>query len=193
MLSPKLRRRLLPSRHQVGADALPPEFSCSHRKQPVRFALLLASLVGIGVFTLCGRVATAKSKPVPWKTIDDAILRVNDEAVKDWSVYQTGKKRDPLLLQIGNRFLLIDVHGKQLFEVDSTKVERKSDAEVDWDPADRPSQPLASSDWTAGDVGAAMQIKLTISGENRILNLELPHPLDVGDLPNRPTSPQRHR
>jgi hypothetical protein len=137
--------------------------------------------------------AAAKSKPVPWKTIDDAILRVNDEAVKDWNVYQTGKKRDPLLLQIGNRFLLIEVHDQQVFEVDPSKIARKSDAEVDWDPADRPSQPLATSDWTAGDVGAAMQIAMTIVSEKRVLNLELPHPPDLGDLPVRSGGPQQQR
>jgi hypothetical protein len=153
-------------------------------------AVLIAAVGGAGG---AGRVTAAKPKPVSWKTIDDAILRVNDEAVKDWSVYQTGKKRDPLLLQIGNRFLLIEVQDRQVFEVDPSKIARKSDAEVDWDPADRPSQPLATSDWKAGDIGAAMQIGTTIVSEKRVIDLQLPHPPDLGDLPVRSGGPQQRR
>ena len=58
----------------------------------------------------------AKDKPASWKEIEDALLRVNDTPVKDWGVYQTGKKRDPLLIQMNNRFLLIRIHDRQLFE-----------------------------------------------------------------------------
>jgi len=202
---PSNRPRRGPSSSQIQArtSILIAKFFSTQRQQArrnrapfcrdVHITSMLAFVAAVAAVALSGRVVFAKSKPVPWKTIDDAILRVNDVAVKDWSVYQTGKKRDPLLLQIGNRFLLIEVHDQQLFEIDSSKVARRSDAEVDWDPADRPSQPLASSDWRAGDVGAAMQITLKITAENRAINLELPHPPDVGDLPVRSTAPQRHR
>ncbi len=161
--------------------------------QMPHLAFLVASLIVFGAVALFNPVSFSKSKPVAWKAIDDAILRVNDAAVKDWSVYQTGKKRDPLLLQIGNRFLLIGVHDLQAFEVDPSKVEHRSDAEVDWDSSDRPAQPLATTDWKADDVGAAMQITFKIAGENRVVNLELPHPQDIGNLPTHSAAPQRHR
>jgi len=148
-------------------------------------------LVAMGTTTLT-REAFAKSKPLPWKAIEDALLRVNDAPIKDWSVYQTGKKRDPLLLQMGNRFLLVQVHDHQLFEIDPAKIEHRTD-DLLWDPSDHPAQPLASSEWTAGDIGAAFQINAKIDAENRVLDLELPHPPDIGDLPARSSQPQRRR
>ena len=117
-----------------------------------------------------GNETLAKSKPVSWKTIDDALLRVNDVAVKDWSVYQAGKKRDPLLLQIGNRFLLIEIHEQQLFELEASKIERKPE-ELRFDPSDRPANPLATSDWMESDIGAGLpEISAKIDSEGRVLD-----------------------
>lgn len=139
-----------------------------------------------------GGGALAKSKAVSWKVIDDALLRVNDAPIKDWNVYQAGKKQDPLLLQMGNRFLLIEVHDRRVFEIDPAKIEHKSE-EVTWDPSERPAQPLATSDWMASDMGAAFKIEVKMDGENRALDLQLPHPPDIGDLPSRTAGPATRR
>jgi hypothetical protein len=151
--------------------------------------VLLAAAVAA---SLSAGWALAKGKPVSWKPIEDALLRVNNVAVKDWSVYQTSKKRDPLLLQMGNRFLLIAVHDRQVFEVDPSKVEQKPD-DLLWDPSDHPPHPLSTSEWTAADIGAAFRINAKIDAENRVLDLELPHPPDVGDLPVQTTGQKRRR
>jgi hypothetical protein len=115
---------------------------------PLRKSLpLLAAIVTMIAFD---RGAAAKGKPVSWKGIDDALLRVNDNPVKVWGVFQAGNKRDPLVLQMGNRFLLIKIHDKQIFEIDPSKVQVKTD-EILWDPSDHPTDPLATSDWEAAD------------------------------------------
>jgi len=149
-------------------------------------------VAALGAAFASGGGVLAKGKPVSWKVIDDALLRVNDAPIKDWNVYQTGKKRDPLLLQMGDRFLLIEVHDRRVFEVDPSKIERKSE-EVEWDPSERPPQPLGTSEWMASDMGAAFKIEAKIDAENRVLDLELPHPPDIGDLPSRSTAPTRRR
>ena len=155
---------------------------------PLTLTVLLA------MFAICAPSprAFAKDKPVVWKVIEDALLRVNDVPVKDWTVYRDGRKNDPLLLQIGTRFLLIEVHQRRLFEVDGGKVEQRP-SEVVWDPADHDSKPLATSEWLASDFGAAFRIVAKIDPENRLLSLELPHPPDVGDLPARAAAPARRR
>jgi hypothetical protein len=152
--------------------------------------LMLLAAVG-AVCASCGR-ALAKGKPASWKIIDDALFRVNDAPVKEWGVYQTGKKRDPLLLQMNNRLLLIKIHDRQLFEVDSIKVQRKSD-ELLWDPSDHPSQPLATSNWDANDTEAVFRIRAKISAEDRLLDVELPHPLDLSGMSPHSVSATRHR
>ncbi len=152
----------------------------------------LALLAVVAAVCATGRGTSAKDKPASWKTIDDALFRVNDAPVKEWGVYQTGKKRDPLLLQMNNRYLLIKIHDRQLFEVDPTKVQRKSD-ELLWDPSDHPSQPLGTSDWDANDTEAVFRIRAKISAEGRLLDIELPHPLDLSGMSPHSASATRHR
>jgi len=137
--------------------------------------------------------ALAKEKPLSWKPIENALLRVNDAAPKEWEVYRTGKKNEPLLLQIGDRFLLIETHGQHVFELDPTKIERKT-GEVLWSLTDRPDKPLATSDWTADDIGAAFVIKVKLDAEKALVDLQLPHPPDVGSLPQQaPRQSQQRR
>jgi hypothetical protein len=155
----------------------------------VKKLMLLAAL---GAVCASSGGTFAKDKAASWKIIDDALFRVNDAPVKEWGVYQTGKKRDPLLLQMNNRFLLIKIHDRQLFEVDPTKVQRKSD-ELLWDPSDHPPQPLATSDWDANDTEAVFRIRAKISAEDRLLDIELPHPLDLSGMSPHSTAAPRHR
>jgi len=136
--------------------------------------------------------ARAKDKPLSWKPIEDALLRVNDAPPKEWGVYRTGKKNEPLLLQIGNRFLLIEVHNRHVFQLDLSKIEHKS-GELLWSPADRPATPLPTSDWLADDIGAAFVIKVKLQSENALVDLQLPHPPEVGSLPDRPPKEQTRR
>ena len=129
--------------------------------------------------------AFAKDKPLVFKSIESALLRVNDAPPKDWGVYRTGKKNDPLLLQIRNRFLLLEINQHQVFEIDPAKIERKA-GELLWSLSDRPDKPLATSDWTVDDIGAAFIVKVRLQRENALVDLQLPHPPNVGDLPDRP-------
>jgi hypothetical protein len=148
------------------------------------------SLVAIfGSLTVFGASALAKGA-VNWKPIEDALLQVNDGPVKDWGVYQAGKKTDPLLLQMGKRFLLIQIHDRQIFEVDPAKVEQKS-PELLWNPSDRPALPLATSDWESREIGGATRISVKLDADSRALELELPHEIDPNSLPTR--LPNRHR
>lgn len=159
-------------------------------RQPV-FALTFLALIACA--PSFGPVyANAKDKPVSWKSVDEALLRVNDAPPKEWGVYRAGKKNDPLLLQLGNRFLLIESHDQKIFELDPAKLNRKT-GEILWVPSDRPAKPLATSDWMVSDMGAAFGIVVKLDAENAALDLQLPHPPDVGSLPDRPPTPDRRR
>jgi hypothetical protein len=156
---------------------------------------LLSKIIVLSAFAaICasGGMTFGKDKPASWKEIDDALLRVNDAPVKDWGVFQTGKKRDPLLVQINNRFLLIKIHDRQLFEVDPAKVQRKPD-ELLWDPSDHPAQPLDMSDWDASDTEAVFRIHAKIKAEDRLLDIELPHALDLSGMSPHAAATSRHR
>lgn len=150
------------------------------------------SFVTLGAISVFAPSASAKDKQLSWKPIEDALLRVNDAPPKEWGVYRTGKKNEPLLLQIGNRFLLIQTHDRQIFELDPAKIERKT-GELRWSPADRRAKPLATSDWVVDDIGAAFVVRFKLESENAFVDLQLPHPPDVGALPDRPPQPERRR
>jgi hypothetical protein len=136
---------------------------------------------------------SAAPKPTPWREIKEALLRVNDAPLKEWAVFETGKKRDPLLLQLGDRYLLLAVHDHKLYAVESSKIEHKGE-ELLLDPNDHPSQAISTSGWGESDIGTAFRIETKIEAEDRLIVLDLPHPLDVGALPMRtPSTGQQRR
>ena len=141
---------------------------------------LVFSLAALVFCAVAGRAAT-RDKPAVWKEIDDALLRVNDAPVKDWGVYETTKKRDSLLVQMGNRFLLIQIHERKIFEVDPKSVQRKS-GELLCDPNNHPAQPLSVADWDAGDMEAVFRIRAKLVAEDHVLDIEIPHQLDLSGM-----------
>ena len=131
--------------------------------------------------SLLGAAALPAAKPVLWKSVDQALLRVDDKAIKDWNIYQTGKKLDPLLLQMGPRFLLLAVKERRIFEIPAAQIEHKGD-DVFFDPSARPDKPIETSDWMIRDVGLAYRIGVTLSADKRVLDLQFPHPLDIRSI-----------
>ena len=116
----------------------------------------------------------AAGNPLTWKPAQQAILRVDDQALKEWDVFQVEKKNDRFLVQLGGRFLLLDAAQKQVFELVPATIERKG-SDLLWDPADRPAKPLATSNWAVRDVGPAQRIRVRLDAEGRALDLQVPH------------------
>lgn len=137
----------------------------------------LMALAVLALVPLAGR-ARAGDKAVAWKPIDQALLRVDDRPVKDWNLYEESKKGDPLLLAMNNRFLLIEIHDHKVFELAPAKVEHKG-SDLLWDPAERPAEPLASTDWLIKDVGLAYRFAFRLEAEKHAFDVQLPHPMDL--------------
>jgi hypothetical protein len=116
----------------------------------------------------------AAGAPAVWKIVDNAFLRVNDEGVKEWSAFQIEKKEDRFLIQLADRFLLIDAQQKQAFEIASADIQHNG-SDILWDAAKKPSKPLATSGWLVRDVGFAQRIKMHLDAEDRTLDLQVPH------------------
>jgi hypothetical protein len=142
------------------------------------WSVILFSLVISAALFAASAFAGDKDKPVTWKPITQALLRVNDQPVKSWNVYEENKKGDPLLLAMGDRYLLIQVHERKVFELPSAKIEHKG-AELLWDPATLPAEPLATTEWLIKDVGFAYRLGVRLVAENRVVDLQLPHPMDL--------------
>ena len=134
----------------------------------------------------------AKDKSASWKIIDDALFRVNDAPVKEWGVYQTGKKRDPLLLQMNNRFLLIKIHDLGNFlKLTQRRFSAKrtnSYGTLPIIPRNRWPRPIGMRTMRK----PYFWLRARISAEDHLLDIELPHQLDLsGTAPH--TTATRHR
>jgi hypothetical protein len=120
----------------------------------------------------------ADKEKIVWKPIPDAILQVDSRAPKLWNVFQPGKKFDPLLLQLGSRYLVIYVRNMQVYELKPEQLEHKGE-DLLWREADKPAKPLTTSDWSTKDVGSASRILVKLADEGRVINIQIPQMPDL--------------
>src|SRR6202521_1140727 len=138
---------------------------------------------------LCGFVALClilascayAAEKITWKPIPDAVLRIDDRAPKQWSLYHSGKKFDPLLLQLGARVLVIYVRNQMVYEIPPAQFEHKGE-DLLWREADKPEKPLATSDWSTRDIGSAWRVRVKLTEEGRLVDIQIPQMPDLRGL-----------
>ena len=121
------------------------------------------------------------AEKVTWKPITDAVLRIDDRAPKQWSLYHTGKKYDPLLLQLGSRVLVVYVRNQVVYEIPPAQLEHKGEDLV-WRETDKPEKPLATSDWNTRDIGSAWRVRVKLTEEGRLVDIQIPQMPDLRGL-----------
>ena len=124
--------------------------------------------------------ATDKGKIV-WKPVPDGILQIDGHAPKIWNLYRTGKKLDPLLLQLGSRSLVFYVQRQEAYEINPEHLEHKGE-ELLWRETDKPAKPLATSDWSTRDVGSAWRVRVKLAEEGRMIDIQIPQLPDLRGL-----------
>jgi hypothetical protein len=124
---------------------------------------------------------TQAAEKITWKPLVNAILRIDDSPPKLWNLYHTGKRVDPLLLQLGARYLVIYVRNQAIYELAPSVMEHKG-GELVWRESDKPDKPLATSDWSTRDVGSAWRVQVKLSVEGRRLDIEIPQMPDLRGL-----------
>jgi hypothetical protein len=137
----------------------------------LKFAALLLLLAAI----------THAADKATWKPITDAVLRIDDRAPKQWSLYHAGKKYDPLLLQLGTRALVIYVRNQTVYEIASTQFKRKGE-DILWRETDKPTKPLETSDWSTRDIGSAWRVRVKLTEEGRLVDIQIPQMPDLRGL-----------
>jgi hypothetical protein len=137
-----------------------------------------AGLTGLFLAITVGARAADK---ITWKPITDAVLRIDDRAPKQWSLYHAGKKFDPLLLQLGTRILVIYVRDRMVYEIPSAQISHKGD-DLLWRETDKPEKPLTTSDWSTRDIGSAWRVRVKLTEEGRLLDIQIPQMPDLRGL-----------
>jgi hypothetical protein len=118
---------------------------------------------------------------IVWKPLSQVVLRVDDQAPKLWNIYRTGKKADPLLLQLGARMLVIYIHNQAVYEIKPEQLEHKGD-DLLWREADRPEKPVPTSDWSTRNIGSAWRLRLKLAAEGRLVDIQIPQLPDLRGL-----------
>lgn len=118
---------------------------------------------------------------IAFKRLPLAILKIDDKQVKLWEVYQAEKRGHLVLVQLGRRYLLLETKEKEVFEIDPSAMERKPKGDdLVWVRSSETETKLASEVWSMRSVGPAIAIKVRLSAEGRVLELQLPRMLNSG-------------
>lgn len=140
---------------------------------------LAASLSSAGIAS-----AASDSDRIHWKQVDESEVKLDGKPPIGSNVYlpdKKSKKKDVALILLGHRYLLLDIKSRLVYAVFLSDLDKQGD---DIETADlaQPSRLIPSTDWTSRDVGPAQLIKLTLGDYNRVLEVELPHPVDLRGL-----------
>ena len=83
-----------------------------------------------------------------------------------------------MLLLLGRRWLMIDIKAKAVYQVLPTDLNAQGQDYESDDLAKAPAL-IPSTEWTDHDVGPAEDIHLTLGDYGRIIEVELPHLMDL--------------
>lgn len=121
----------------------------------------------------------AANKAIVWKPVEKAILEVSGrKPPKTWSVLEDQKKKTRVLVELDNRYLILDAKTKQVFELSPTQLEPHGKNFQSADPSDT-ERALPSADWDMRDLGPVERIEVRLTDDNTTLDVQLPHPLDL--------------
>lgn len=116
---------------------------------------------------------------INWKPIGDAILRITGrKPPKVWNVYQDEKKKERVLVEMDNRYLILDAKTKQVYEITAADFQLHGKIYQSTKPTSSENA-VPSTGWDRRDIGPAERIQVELTKENISLDVELPHPLDL--------------
>ena len=144
-------------------------------KYPLNRSLAFTVIAGL-LFVLTGSLLAAEK--IDWKPIPDAVLQVDTRPAKLWNLYRAGKKSDPLLLQLGTRWLVIYIRNQAVYEIKAERLEHKGE-DLLWSDSDKPEKPLQTSDWSTKDIGSAIRLQVKLATEGHLLDIQIPQIPDL--------------
>jgi hypothetical protein len=123
--------------------------------------------------------ASAANKPIIWKPDDRAILEVSGrKPPKNWSVLEDQKNKNRVLVQLDNLYLMLDAKTKQVFVLPASQIQPHGKNFQSADPSES-QHAVPSTDWDMRDLGPAERIEVRLISDNTLLDVQLPHPLDL--------------
>lgn len=143
------------------------------RIPPLLVSSSRSALIAIVLFSFATNLASAGAgEKVVWKPVQFAIVRYNDDAPASWNMYH-GEKKGVLLVRLWRRYLLLNVQEQEVYELDPDKVKVQGE-NVEWSPADVPTEPIETSEWKVRDVGSMRRVRFRFGKAGNFLDIQLP-------------------
>jgi hypothetical protein len=138
---------------------------------------------GAAMLLAAGLMAVpAGAETIKWKPVSNGVVKVNGGPVKKWDLLLSSQRKGTVLLQLGARFLLVDVAAQEVQELGEETLERRA-GELRWTPAKGSLRKLLASDeWSERDVGRARIIQFRLTGEGRRFEVQVPVAPDLRKL-----------
>jgi hypothetical protein len=121
-----------------------------------------------------GSRGAAGAERIAFKRQATAILKMDGKPVKFWEVYVAEKRGHLVLVQLGRRYLLLDTKEKEVLEIEPGAIQQKPKGDVAWTRSPQSEKNIESSEWSLRSVGPAVAIKVRLSAEGRVLEIQLP-------------------
>jgi hypothetical protein len=130
-------------------------------------------------FLLCAAlfllaVSVAAQEKITFKRLTAAILKIDGKQVKVWDIYEAEKHGRTLLLQLGRRYLLLDIKEREILEIDPSAIAGKPKGDLILTRTAEREKSIASDEWSVRNVGPALAIKVLFTAEGRLLELQVP-------------------
>jgi hypothetical protein len=115
-----------------------------------------------------------------WKAVTEAQVKIDDKIPLTWNIYQPDKKKDAnlVLLLLGHRWLMVDTKAKLVYQVAPGSLHAQGQ-DYETDDLAKPDTVVPSDNWIDRDVGPAEDIHITLGDYGRMLEVELPHLMDL--------------
>lgn len=152
----------------------------THAKQ-MKFPSLrdAISLLGVAlVLSLGARAAAREGDKINWRPLEDAQLKLEGRPLKKWNVYAAEKRKNLVLIQLGRRYLVVDLKARAVYELPPSDVQQNGKDFQSEDPT-AGGRSLPTSDWLVRDVGPAELVRMKLGDYGRMVEIQLPHRPDL--------------
>ena len=146
---------------------------------PHCFSISMMMILALAVAMLASHAGAREGDKINWKPVSDAILKITGrKPPKVWNVYRDEKKKERVLVEMDNRYLILDAKTKQVYEIAAADFQLHGKIYQSTKPTSIENA-VPSTGWDRRDIGPAERIQVELTKENISLDVELPHPLDL--------------
>jgi len=142
----------------------------AHQLPPRRNAI--SQFFAVAAFATIALTPILATEKAVWRPVEFAIVRFNDDAPASWNIYH-GEKKGVLLVRLWKRYLLVDVRGQEVYEVDPQTVKPQGN-NVEWYPSEAPDQPVETSEWKVRDVGPVQRVRFRFGKNGSTVDIQVP-------------------